>query len=142
MADGYDQTLIRLGLRADFYAEILRNFDEFRKRFTRDVTAMNELVRSRSGAPMLAMVLHQFPRLDSPGHRLIQAAEECLEAAGVEFVATEDYVRKYDGHPFRVSRWEGHPSVRGHEGFAGMLGPAIRARIPDSFLRTRPDGGA
>jgi lysophospholipase L1-like esterase len=133
LSDRYDQTLMRLGLRADFYAEILRDFERFRRRFTADVTAMNELVLERSGSPMLAMVLHQFPRLNSAGHRLMQAAEECLAGGGAEYVPTEAYVRENDGKAFRVSRWEGHPSVLGHEIFAGMLAPAIRARIPDAY---------
>jgi lysophospholipase L1-like esterase len=134
-------TLLRiLGLRPSFYSELLADFDARRRRFGRDVAAMNSFVTSRGLPPVIAMVLDQFPRLHGPGRQLAVAAEAELRAAGIDTVDSEVFYRRFDGRNFRVSRWEGHPNEEAHAIWASMLAKTIRGL--DELAPFRRSGGA
>ena len=122
----YGALLRSLGLRPDFYSELLADFDARRRRFGRDVAALNALVTERGLPPVIAMVLDQSPQLDGPGRQLAVAAEEQLRAAGIDTVASEPFYRRFNGRNFKVSRWEGHPNEEAHAIWASMLAQKIR----------------
>ncbi len=122
----YDALLRMLGLRPDFYSELLANFDARRRRFGRDVAALNSFVTENGLPPVIAMVLDQSPRLDGPGRQLAIAAEEQLRAAGITTVDSEAFYRRFNGRNLRVSRWEGHPNEEADAIWASMLAQRIR----------------
>jgi lysophospholipase L1-like esterase len=122
----YDTLLRKLGLRPDFYSDLLAHFDRRRRRFGRDVAALNAFVTAQGLPPVIAMVLDQAPRLHGPGRRLAVTAEAELRAAGIDVVDSEAFYRRYDGQNFRVSRWEGHPNEEAHAIWASMLASKIR----------------
>jgi hypothetical protein len=127
LLDERSAALVRmLGLKPDFYADLLVDFDARYERFGDDVAAMNEFVTGSGLPPMVAMVLDQYPRLNGPGRQLAIAAERQLRAAGIETVSSEDIYRRYDGRSFRVSRWEGHPNEEAHAIWASELAATIR----------------
>jgi len=126
--DGYNQLLLRLGLRADFYDDILRDFRNYQDRFMKDVQAMNSFVASQSLPPIVAMVLDQFPVVDSRGHRITQLAERLLEEAGMNVIDTAEYYRRFTGQNFSVSRWEGHPNEVVNGIWAVMIQAHLRGR--------------
>jgi lysophospholipase L1-like esterase len=121
----YDQLLMRIGVRADFFTDILRDFRGYQQRFARDVAALNRLVTGRGLPPVTALVLNQFPALTGPGWRIGQLAEELLRGAGVTVVPSE-YIREHAGRNFAVSRWEGHPNAEAQRIFAGEFAAAVR----------------
>lgn len=122
----YGALLRILGLRPDFYSELLADFDARRRRFGRDVAALNSFVKARGLPPVLAMVLDQSPRLDGPGRQLAVAAEEQLRAVGIDTVDSGAFYRRFNGRNFKVSRWEGHPNEEAHAISASMLAQNIR----------------
>jgi lysophospholipase L1-like esterase len=126
----YDDLLMSVGLRTNFIEDILSDFGAYQERFTRDVAAINELVTSAGLPPVVAMVLHQHPKLDSPGHEVARLAEQAFTAAGMHVVPTEDYFREHDGAKLRVSEWDGHPNEEAHRIFAAMLRPPILEHLP------------
>ena len=122
----YDALLRLLGLRPDFYSELLADFDARRKRFGRDVAALNSFVTKSGLPPVVAMVLDQSPQMDGPGRQLAIAAEEQLRAAGIDTVDSEAFYRRFNGRNFKVSRWEGHPDEEAYAIWASMLAQRIR----------------
>jgi lysophospholipase L1-like esterase len=50
-----------LGLMPDFYDQVLDNIKNYEPRFSKDLHRMNDFVRQKSGRPVTAMVLDQFP---------------------------------------------------------------------------------
>ena len=137
----YDQLLMILGVRADFYTDILRDFRSYQQRFARDVAALNRLVTARGLPPVTAMVLTQSPRVEGPGWRIKQIAEELMRAGGMA-VLPADYIRANAGRTFAVSRWEGHPNAEAHAIFAAEVAAAVR-RDPRlaRFGRPTTEGG-
>jgi lysophospholipase L1-like esterase len=141
VAARYDRLLMRLGLRTDFFGDILRDVNHTRERFARDVAAMNRLVTAAGLPPLVAMVLDQYPESGGRGRRIGRIAEEALVAAGALLVPSEGYIRANDGRrDLMVSPWEGHPNEEAHRIFAAELQRAIepilrRAQAP-------PAGGA
>jgi lysophospholipase L1-like esterase len=123
----YNALLMRLGMRMDFAADVLRDYQSTRQRFAADIHAMNELVRERHLPPVVAMVLLQCPRAGSNLNKIAAAAEEYLRDAGMTVVPFGNYFRQYDGKDLRVSAWEGHPSAEGHRIFADNILPVLRA---------------
>lgn len=123
--NGYDRLLMRLGVRADFFTDILRDFRGYQQRFARDVAAFNRLVTARGLPPVVAMVLNQYPRLDGPGWRIGEIAAEHLRAGGMA-VLPADYMRTNAGRNFAVSRWEGHPNAEAQRFFAAEFATAVR----------------
>jgi len=124
---GYDRLLRRLGLRVDFYDDILRDFGDYQERFGRDVAAINALAVERGLPPVFAMVLDQAPRLEGRGHRVAHIAESLLAEAGMTVVPSDDFFRRYDGESFAISRWEGHPNEEGMAIFSAMLAETLEA---------------
>jgi len=126
--EAYDRLLMRIGIRADFFTDILRDFRNYQGRFARDTATLNALVASRGLPPVMAMVLNQAPAVTGPGWRIGQLAEEHLRASGLAVVPA-DYIRVHAGRDFSVSRWEGHPNAEAQRIFAEAFRAAI-ARDP------------
>ncbi len=79
-------------------------------RFARDVARMNQLVTASGLAPVVALTLDRRPRTDSSGYGIAQVAEKYLQNAGMDVIGMAPYYRRFEGHSFRLSRWEGHPN--------------------------------
>ncbi|MEW6267174.1 MAG: GDSL-type esterase/lipase family protein [Thermodesulfobacteriota bacterium] len=122
----YDGLLIRLGLRHDFFDDILKDFQGYQTRFARDMKEMNRYVLENRLPPVIALVLDQYPQYNGRGYRIAQAAEKYAAQAGLTVVPTEEYYRRHDGRSLMISRWEGHPNLEANEIFARLLLPAIR----------------
>ena len=123
----YDDVLMRLGLRADFYSNLLHNFYGYQLRFTRDVTAMNYFAMQHGFPPIVAMVLDQIPVLNGRGHKVTRVAESILKLVGMNVISTEEYYQKYTGRVMQVSRWEGHPNEEAHRIFAEYFVRTLKA---------------
>jgi lysophospholipase L1-like esterase len=121
VSDAYNYVLIKLGLRNDFYADILKNFKNYQTRFARDVKDMNMFVLNRGLPPIVAMVLNQFPDLNSNGYQIAMVAEEHLKNAGMAIISTKDFYQRYDKQKMVVSPWEGHPNAKANEIFADFF---------------------
>lgn len=136
VAQGYDRLLMRIGVRTDFFTDILRDFENYQERFARDAAAMNRLVTSRGLPPITALVLNQFPDPDGPGGRIGRLAEGYLRAAGMQVIPS-DYLQAIRGRgDLLVSPWESHPSAAAHRVFAGeFLGAVRRDPRLDGFRR-------
>ncbi len=125
--DGYNQALLRMGLRVDFFDDILNGFTGYQQRFAGDVTRMNELVTARGLPPVVALTLDQHPRVDSRGWRVAQVAERSMKDAGMDVIGMAPYYRQFEGQNFRVSRWEGHPNEVANAIWATMLDRHLRS---------------
>jgi hypothetical protein len=126
----YDSVLMTVGLRADFFTDILRDFNGYQTRFARDVAAMNGAVVAGGLPAVVAMVLNQFPDTRGPGHPIVLAAERHLQDAGIRVIPA-DYIRRNDGRrDWFVSRWEGHPNQKAHSAFADEIA-AYLAGLPE-----------
>jgi GDSL-like lipase/acylhydrolase family protein len=130
LADGYNTLLLRLGLRADFYDDILSDFQGYQERFSTDVKRMNEFVRGKGLPPITGIVLDQFPSYGGRGYRIARTAEELMLKARFDVIPTEQYYREYDGHAFIVSHWEQHPDEQANAIFATMIADHLIGR-PD-----------
>jgi lysophospholipase L1-like esterase len=138
VVSAYDRLLMRVGVRADFYTDILRDFDDCQQRFARDVAALNRLVTARGLPPVVGMVLNQYPALEGPGWRIGRLAEELMRAGGMAVVPA-DYLRAHAGRDLSVSPWEGHPNAEAHRIFAAeFLATVKRDPRLGSFLRAAP----
>lgn len=124
--DGYQKALLATGLQRDFFDDILDGSTAFRERFARDVTAMNLFVEGRGIAPVVAMVIHQFPN-DSRSWPLIDFAEHALRGAGMDVVSIQSWRKRFGDRDFRVSRWEGHPNELAYS----LVAEALYERITD-----------
>jgi hypothetical protein len=119
--DAYNSVLMRLGLRNDFFNDVLKDFNNYQRRFARDVKDMNDFVLDRGLPPMVVMVLNQFPKLHSNGYQLAMVAEQHLKNAGMTVIPTEEFYKKYDKQLMAVSQWEGHPNAEAHKIFADFF---------------------
>jgi lysophospholipase L1-like esterase len=119
--DTYNSVLMRLGLRNDFYEDILKDFKNYQVRFARDVRDMNHFVLNRGLPPIVAMVLDQYPELHSKGYQVAMAAERHLTNAGMTVIPTEEFYKKYDKQVMVVSPWEIHPNAKAHKIFADFF---------------------
>jgi lysophospholipase L1-like esterase len=122
-AQAYDKLLMRLGVRADFITDILRDFENYQGRFARDVAAMNRLVAARGLPPVMALVLHQHPDSSGREGRIGRLAEGFLGAAGMTVVPSS-HLQGRGG--LQVSPWEGHPSAEAHRIYAGEFLDSVR----------------
>ncbi len=129
----YDRTLRAYNFRADFFDDILKDFEGYQQRFRADVKVMNQFVMDQGLPPVLAMVLDQFPAYEGRGYKIAMNAERYLREAGMEVISTEEYYKKFNGRNFTVSRWEGHPNEEAHEIFASMIAP----RILDLYMKSK-----
>jgi len=82
---------------------------------------MNDLALSMGLPPIMAMVLNQYPDLNSKGYQIAMAAERHLTNAGMTVIPTEEFYRKYNKQLMMVSPWEGHPSAEAHKIFADFF---------------------
>lgn len=126
--DGYNSALMRFGSRNDFFMDVLKDFNNYRTRFARDVKDMNDFVLERGLPPMVAMVLNQFPKLHSNGYHLAMAAEQHLTGAGMVVIPTEAFYKKYEGESMAVSPWEAHPNAKAHKIFADLFVAHLQTR--------------
>ncbi len=121
----YDSLLMRLGLRVDFFTDILRDFDGYQTRFARDVKAINAFVRAHGLSPVVAMVLQQYPDTKGKGYQVVLAAERHLRKAGMRVIPA-DYIRRNDGRKdWMVSPWEGHPNEKANRAFAEEIAKVL-----------------
>jgi lysophospholipase L1-like esterase len=127
-SDAYHTALLRLGLRADFYDQILANFRDYQGRFARDVKLMNDEVVAQGLPPITAIVLDQFPAPRSRGHRITEVAESALQSARMRVIATDSYYRHFAGANFWISKWEGHPNEIAHAIWATMICAELEGR--------------
>ena len=123
--DSYQDLLIHLGIRHDFYDDILKDFDSYKTRFRGDLRAINEFVIARGLPPVIMVVFDQNPQYGGRGYRIARIAEEAGRRSGMDVVETEDYYRNFDGARMGVSRWEGHPNAEAHRLFAALLLPVL-----------------
>ena len=128
LTDRYNKALMALGVRNDFYADILKDFGNYQERFGHDLLDLNQFVLQETGRPVVAMVLDQYPASDR-GYKLSRIAEKFARAAGMDVVPTESYYRKYRGstQQLYVSQWEGHPNEFVNQIFAEMLAEHLKA---------------
>jgi hypothetical protein len=117
----YNSLLMDIGLRNDFWTDILKDFKNYQTRFSEDVKNMNDLALSMGLPPIMAMVLNQYPDLNSKGYQIAMAAERHLTNAGMTVIPTEKFYRNYNKQRMMVSPWEGHPSAEAHKIFADFL---------------------
>ena len=122
----YDSAMRAVGLRLDFFDDILQDFEGYQVRFGKDVLAMNHLVVQHSIPPIVSMVLDQYPEFQGRGYRIAKVAERLLYEAGMDVIETEDYYRQYDKRNFGVSPWEGHPNEEANAIFASMMISTLR----------------
>ena len=127
-SDAYHAALLRLGLRAEFYDQILANFGDYQGRFARDVKLMNDEVVAQGLPPITAIVLDQFPAPGSRGHRITEVAESALKSAGMRVIATDSYYRHFAGTNLWISKWEGHPNEIAHAIWATMISAHLEGR--------------
>ena len=119
--------LIRLGIRRDFFDDILYGIPEYRAWFARDVAELERIVRANGLPPVIALVLDQFPEKGGKGQHIAMLAEESLAAAEMNVLYTEDYYRRFSGvSTLWVSRWERHPSEEANAIWALMLQQAVK----------------
>lgn len=117
----YNSLLMNIGLRNDFWNDILKDFKNYQGRFSQDVKNMNDLALSEGLPPIVALVLNQYPDLNSKGYQIAMVAERHLTNAGMTVIPTERFYRDYDKQQMMVSPWEGHPSAEAHKIFADLI---------------------
>ena len=113
-----------VGVRADFMTDILRDFDNYQRRFGHDVAEMNRAAVSRGASPIVALVLNQSPAADWRGWEIVAIAERSLREAGMTVVPA-GYLRGFVGRTLTVSPWEAHPNAEAHRVFAAEFLPAV-----------------
>ncbi len=121
LGKAYDKIFLALGLRLDFFDEILLGLTDYRVRFASDVEQLNALATVQGLPPVVALVLDQYPAIGSRGHRIAQLAEQLLAAGGLDVVDTSGYYLQFDGTRFHVSPFEGHPNEVANAIWATML---------------------
>jgi lysophospholipase L1-like esterase len=117
----YNSILMEIGLRNDFWTDILKDFENYQTRFSKDAKTMNNLALSMGLPPIVAMVLNQDPDLNSKGYQIAMVAERHLTNAGMTVIPTEELYKKYDKQLMVVSPWEGHPNANAHTIFADFF---------------------
>ena len=141
VAAAYDKLLMRVGVRADFATDILRDFHHYQRRFAGDTAALNRFVTGRGLPPVAALVLNQTPRTSGQEWEIGRLAEKHLLSAGMAVIPS-DYIRVHSGRDLAVSRWEGHPNAEAHRIFAGEFLVAVRRdpRLRDFKRDAEPAG--
>lgn len=124
--DAYNRALLEVGLRADFYDDILNDFADYQKRFARDVARMNQLVTGHGLPPVIALTLDRRPIIGARGYHITRVAERFLKDAGMDVIEMDRFYRQFNGTIFRVSRWEGHPNEIANAIWATMLNRHLR----------------
>ena len=128
ISDAYNYVLMKLGLRDDFFGDILKDFMNYQTRFAQDVKNMNQFSKNKGLPPIIAMVLNQFPDLNSKGYQIAMCAERYLTDAGMTVIPTEEFYKKYEKQSMVVSPWEGHPNAKAHKIFADLFIAHLQSR--------------
>jgi hypothetical protein len=119
LAERYNDLLMKLGIRADFYTDILRDFNGYQERFAKDVKNIVLLCKKYSLPKPITMVLEQYPDTQGKGYKIILVEEKLLTQAGLEVITAIPYIKANDGRKdLYVSRWEGHPNAAANKIFA------------------------
>jgi hypothetical protein len=144
LAKKYDDLLISMGVRADFFTDILRDFAGYQQRFARDVKEMNDVVVAHGLPPISAMVLHQFLKADN-GMEIVAMGEKLMAQAGMQVIPSSSYIEPNKGKVLTVSAWEGHPNEEAHRLFAESFRPWIEKaprlgefRLPRDAASAKP----
>jgi len=124
----YRDMLVGLGLRHDFFEDILSGGTTYRRRFAENLMTLNAIVRKEGLPRVVMMVLDQNPHLDGPGFELARDASEAGKAAGMEVIPIESWYRLHDGKNMRVNQWEGHPNATAHRLFAETIATYLEKR--------------
>jgi|GEM_PF-1923326 len=127
LAKQYDDLLMRLHLRHDFFSAIMHDFDNYRTRFAKELVEMNKISIENGSGPILAIVLQNEPAIQGLRHEIDRLTEQLATQAGMTVVPIEKYEREYAGRNFDVSPWERHPNDQAHKLFAELLLPAIKS---------------
>ena len=125
--------------RADFYDDILRNYNGYQDKFKQDLADMNAFALRQGLPPVVAMVLNQSPSDSHKSRTLVAAAEQHMAKAGMTVIPADNYYRKYQGEDWRVSEWEGHPNQIAHQVFAREFAALIRTLPAIRPWRKSPD---
>jgi len=128
-SDAYNKALLRLGLRTDFYDQILKDFQGEQARFGRDVKEMNAFVTGQGLPPIVTIVFDRFPAHGSKGDQLTQVAERYLKAAGMDVIETTDYYDRFAGQNFSVSPWEAHPNEIANAIWSAMIAAYLKDHV-------------
>ncbi|MCC6954061.1 MAG: SGNH/GDSL hydrolase family protein [Deltaproteobacteria bacterium] len=117
---------VMLGLSTGFADEILENIGEGDERFLRNAVEMQRLVQDAGGAPIVGMVLQNFPARGSANELLAQRADNLLTQAGFTVFPSKPFIERFHGEQFVVSPWELHPDERANALFAKRLADGVR----------------
>ncbi|MBV8755450.1 MAG: hypothetical protein JO328_21560 [Hyphomicrobiales bacterium] len=137
-SDLYDAALRRLHLRADFFDDILADFNGYQQGFDNNLIRMSTAVEKAGLPPIIGVVLDQYPTYGGTGYQIARVAERAMRRAGFDVIETESYYRNYNNTAFDVSRWEGHPNEVAHYIWAKMLAEHLRQHIESPRLVDRP----
>jgi GDSL-like Lipase/Acylhydrolase family len=119
--EAYQNLLLALGLRADFFDDILAGGASDQARFAHDAAAMNRFVREEGLPAMIGIVFHQFPGGDPRGWELVEIAERSLANAGFDLISVMSWRELFRDRVFPISRWEAHPNELAHSLIAEHL---------------------
>jgi GDSL-like Lipase/Acylhydrolase family len=119
--EAYQNLLLVLGLRADFFDDILAGGASDQARFAHDAAAMNRFVREEGLPAMIGIVFHQFPGGDPRGWELVEIAERSLANAGFDLISVMSWRELFRDRVFPISRWEAHPNELAHSLIAEHL---------------------
>ena len=114
----YNDILMNYGLRNDYFADVLKNFDNYQNRFREDVIAMNSFVIKNGLPPVLSMVINEYPLIKGSAAEVTIITEQFLHEAGMTVIPVRSYYIKHDHERLEVNQWESHPNAQAHAIFA------------------------
>lgn len=120
----YNQFLMSLGIRSDFYDDILENIDRRQERFAHDLHVMQACAEDAGLPPIIAMVLLQSKKPLARKARLAAIAESKAAEAGMTVIPSESYASQLGDRNY-VSQWERHPGEGAHAVFAQAFSEQI-----------------
>lgn len=119
---GYAKMLIRFGLGLDFYDDILSDSKNYKLRFRKDVSEMNEFAKNKLGIPPIVVLpTDTWAGLGGRGHSINISAEKIMSEEGLSVISLNPFYEKYNGKGFGISKFEGHPDEEAHSIFASMF---------------------
>lgn len=129
VARGFDQLLLRAGLRNDFYDDVLARIDVRLPRFERDVRRLVAACEAAGAGRLVVLVLDQYPS-QAKATSLVRRAEEAAAAAGADVIPTAAWRREHAAKAplgYAVSPWEGHPNAACQAMFAALIAERLAA---------------
>lgn len=114
----YNDVLMKYGLRNDYYADVLKNFNAYQNKFRDDVIAMNSLVVKRGLPPIMTMIINEYPMIEGSAADVSIITEQFLREAGMTVIPIWSYYIKHDHERLEVNQWESHPNEQAHAIFA------------------------